>query len=107
MNQNNIYITKGGNSFPPFVKNLMERLCHSYILAKPTIIAGIAGIFLFMLDGEISVSAADKDIDIHTKMNPNGYIFEVGNLKPGDSMPFKEYGISIYSLLELRKLNIS
>ncbi|TCJ05788.1 TasA family protein [Cytobacillus praedii] len=57
------------------------------ILAKPTIIARIAVMFLLMVVGETSVKAADKEIDIHTKMNPNGYIFEVGNLKPGDWMP--------------------
>ncbi|KOP71068.1 LPXTG cell wall anchor domain-containing protein [Cytobacillus solani] len=58
-----------------------------FILAKPKIIAFIAGIFIFMLVGETSARAANKEIDIHTKMNPSGYFFEVGNLKPGDWMP--------------------
>ncbi|WP_102273060.1 LPXTG cell wall anchor domain-containing protein [Cytobacillus massiliigabonensis] len=58
-----------------------------FILAKPKIIAIIAGIFLFILFGEISARADGNEIDINTKMNPSGYFFEVGNLKPGDWMP--------------------
>lgn len=54
---------------------------------KPIKIAIIATFFFFILFGHIKASADQKEVDINTSKNPNGYLFEVGNLKPGDWMP--------------------
>lgn len=57
------------------------------LLAKQTKIVIIVGLFFFILFGNMKVQAEQKEIDINTSKNPNGYFFEVGNLKPGDWMP--------------------
>ncbi|WP_428909045.1 TasA family protein [Niallia sp. Krafla_26] len=42
-------------------------------------------IFFLFLSFSITTNAEEKEVDINT--NPNGYFFEVDNLKPGDWMP--------------------
>ncbi|QED46789.1 TasA family protein [Cytobacillus dafuensis] len=55
------------------------------ILAKSIRIYIVAGLVFFMFFQEINVNAAKREIDINTI--PHGYLFKVGNLKPGDWMP--------------------
>lgn len=54
---------------------------------KPLKIVTITSILFFFLLGPNTVAAQQKELDISTSASLNGYIFEVGNLKPGDWMP--------------------
>jgi len=58
---------------------------NQFLLAKPIHYLIIIGIFFFMFLGQKHVIAEEKEININT--NPNGYLFQIDNLKPGDWMP--------------------
>ncbi|MBY0122945.1 M73 family metallopeptidase [Bacillus sp. S/N-304-OC-R1] len=54
---------------------------------KNRLLLKVLPIIIFsLLLGQNNISAAKKEIDINTS-NPSGYLFKVGNLKPGDWMP--------------------
>ena len=55
------------------------------LLAKPIKILILVGVFFFILFVEKNTSAVEKELEINT--TPNGILFNVENLKPGDWIP--------------------